>query len=70
MGDGECQGLVLLVQVSFAPRQLLHAARMRVIHPRSGQELVLEAPLPDDFEQALERLEIAKPQELPSMAQK
>ena len=58
------------MQVSFAPRQLLHAARMRVTHPRTGRELVVEAPLPDDFEQALQRLGIAKPQELPSMIQK
>ena len=63
-------GHLFMQQVSFAPRQLLHAARMRVTHPRTGRELVLEAPLPDDFQQALERLGIAEPRELPSMTQK
>jgi 23S rRNA pseudouridine1911/1915/1917 synthase len=32
-----------------APRQLLHARRLGVIHPRTGAPLVVEAPLPPDW---------------------
>ena len=55
------------MQASFAPRQLLHAAQMRVTHPRTGLPLVLRAPLPEDFEQALGRVGIEKPQALPDL---
>ena len=34
-------------------RQALHAAKLRLIHPVSGEEMQFEAPLPDDL-QALE----------------
>jgi 23S rRNA pseudouridine1911/1915/1917 synthase len=32
-----------------AERQMLHAERLRIIHPRTGQPLVLQAPWPPDF---------------------
>lgn len=39
-----------------APRQMLHASRLAFVHPRTGRELALEAPLPEDFQDALARL--------------
>ena len=38
-------------------RQFLHARRLALRHPRTGERLELEAPLPDDLEQALASLE-------------
>ncbi len=38
-------------------RQFLHAARLAFRHPRTGERLELEAPLPDDLAQALAELE-------------
>lgn len=38
------------------PRQALHAWRLAFVHPVSGVELELEAPLPDDLEALLEAL--------------
>jgi 23S rRNA pseudouridine1911/1915/1917 synthase len=37
----------------LAPRQLLHAWRLSVIHPLTKKTLVATAPLPDDFTKAL-----------------
>jgi len=37
-------------------RQALHAARLRLEHPRTGEPLVLEAPLPDDLRRLIEAL--------------
>jgi 23S rRNA pseudouridine1911/1915/1917 synthase len=37
-------------------RQALHAARLRFTHPRSGQVIAAEAPLPPDFEKTLAAL--------------
>ena len=36
--------------------QCLHARRLRLIHPRTGQELTLECPLPEYFLEILARL--------------
>lgn len=36
-----------------APRQLLHARSLTFRHPSTGNETVTEAPLPDDFQDAL-----------------
>jgi len=33
--------------------QLLHAWQLHLVHPRTGEEMVFEAPLPDDFEHVL-----------------
>lgn len=38
------------------PRPMLHAARLELRHPRSGERLTFEAPLPEDFRGWLERL--------------
>jgi 23S rRNA pseudouridine1911/1915/1917 synthase len=39
-----------------APRQMLHAARLSFIHPRSGKRLAFEAARPADFEEMLRAL--------------
>ncbi len=39
-----------------APRQMLHAAQLAFVHPRSGRALKLEAPAPADFLDALAAL--------------
>src|SRR5438874_7125088 len=36
-----------------APRQLLHAHKLKFTHPRTGRKLALEAPWPADFQEAL-----------------
>lgn len=36
--------------------QCLHACALRFVHPRSGQEMALSAPLPDEFRAVLSRL--------------
>jgi 23S rRNA pseudouridine1911/1915/1917 synthase len=38
------------------PRQLLHASRLRCVHPVTGQELDIEAPLWPDFLSVLHAL--------------
>ena len=35
------------------PRQALHAARLELIHPRTGQTLVVESPIPSDIAELL-----------------
>ncbi len=42
-------------QAAF-PRQALHASGLTFVHPGTGARLRVEAPLPDDFRLALERL--------------
>ena len=37
-------------------RQALHAHRLAIAHPTSGQAMQFEAPVPADFEQTLEAL--------------
>ncbi len=41
-----------------APRQMLHAWKLSLRHPRSGKELVFEAPWPSDFATALAALRV------------
>jgi 23S rRNA pseudouridine1911/1915/1917 synthase len=38
-------------------RQLLHARRLGVTHPRTGEPLTWEAPLPEDFQEVLDKME-------------
>lgn len=35
--------------VSSAPRQMLHARKLKILHPSSNRPLVFEAPVPEDF---------------------
>lgn len=39
-----------------APRQMLHAHRLAFLHPRTGQRVAFEAPLPQDVVEVLGRL--------------
>jgi 23S rRNA pseudouridine1911/1915/1917 synthase len=38
------------------PRQALHAARLALVHPVTGQTMSWHSPLPDDLHTLLERL--------------
>ncbi len=40
---------------SVCPRQALHAATLGFIHPRTGEDMEFEAPLPDDMQQLVEK---------------
>lgn len=40
---------------NICPRQALHAQTLGFIHPRTGEEMMFEAPLPDDMEQLLNK---------------
>lgn len=40
----------------LAPRLLLHAFKLAFPHPTTGEEVGFEAPLPEDFTEALEAL--------------
>ena len=42
-------------------RPALHAARLAFAHPRTGERLSFEAPLPADMEEVLARLRAASP---------
>ena len=42
------------------PRQMLHARRLGFPHPRTGEPVAAEAPIPDDFQAALEALRARK----------
>ncbi|MBN1205841.1 MAG: RluA family pseudouridine synthase [Myxococcaceae bacterium] len=44
-----------------APRCLLHAQALELAHPRTGQPLRLEAPLPEDLRRFFERARITAP---------
>ena len=48
--------------VSYFPRQALHAFRLGLIHPTTGDEMEWEAPVPDDFAALLARANIALPE--------
>lgn len=39
--------------VARASRQLLHATRLKLVHPVSGEEMIFEVPLPQDMQLAL-----------------
>jgi 23S rRNA pseudouridine1911/1915/1917 synthase len=38
-----------------APRPMLHARKLTLIHPGSGEEMSFEAPLPDDMQAIIDR---------------
>ncbi|MCX7044022.1 MAG: RluA family pseudouridine synthase [Candidatus Sumerlaeota bacterium] len=39
-----------------APRQMLHAFRLTLTHPRTGKEMTFEAPPPEDFQRIIDHL--------------
>jgi 23S rRNA pseudouridine1911/1915/1917 synthase len=42
--------------LQMMPRQALHARVLGFIHPRTGEKMHFESPLPDDFQQLLDSL--------------
>jgi 23S rRNA pseudouridine1911/1915/1917 synthase len=54
-GNRQNQRLAEIAHYS-APRQMLHAGRLAFKHPRSGKRVQFEAPLPEDFKEALSAL--------------
>ncbi len=44
-----------------APRHMLHATRLRLLHPRDGHPCVFEAPPPSDYQEYLQRLRSPPP---------
>jgi 23S rRNA pseudouridine1911/1915/1917 synthase len=44
----------------LAPRQMLHARRLGFPHPRTGEKVSAESPVPEDFEKILSGLRAAK----------
>jgi 23S rRNA pseudouridine1911/1915/1917 synthase len=44
----------------LAPRQMLHARRLGFPHPRTGEQVSAQSPLPEDFEKALSALRSRK----------
>lgn len=44
-----------------APRQLLHASRVRCVHPETGQPIAISSPLAADFAAYVESLHLAPP---------
>ncbi|MCA8917845.1 MAG: RluA family pseudouridine synthase [Planctomycetes bacterium] len=51
-------------------RQALHAARLEFEHPRTGERVSFEAPLPDDIQRALDALLESRPPNKPEDAGK
>ena len=47
----------LLEALAALGRQALHAARLKLAHPRTGREMSFEAPLPHDMQRVLAALE-------------
>ncbi len=47
----------LAAELSAFPRQALHAARLKLLHPVTGREMAWEAPLPADMQRLLAALE-------------
>jgi 23S rRNA pseudouridine1911/1915/1917 synthase len=41
------------------PRQALHATRLALDHPVTGERMQFDSPLPDDMEELLERIDEA-----------
>lgn len=39
----------------ICPRQALHAQTLGFVHPRTGEEMIFEAPLPDDMKQLIDK---------------
>jgi 23S rRNA pseudouridine1911/1915/1917 synthase len=63
LGDGLYGGPMYTSDVESAPigRPMLHAARLALVHPKTGEKLEITAPLPDDFVRLAGRLGLAVP---------
>lgn len=47
-------------------RQMLHARRLSLTHPRTGERMVFDAPLPEDFQGILDQLRLEQPNRVTS----
>jgi 23S rRNA pseudouridine1911/1915/1917 synthase len=54
-GSRQNQHLTDLTRYS-APRQMLHASRISLTHPHTGRRKTIEAPWPEDFQEAITEL--------------
>jgi hypothetical protein len=43
--------------LDLCPRQVLHAKKLAINHPRTGQRMEFSAPLPDDIRSLLKQLQ-------------
>jgi 23S rRNA pseudouridine1911/1915/1917 synthase len=59
LGDGTYGGARSTLS---APRPMLHAAKLQLVHPATGDEMEFEAPLPDDFLAVLAQCEEEVPE--------
>lgn len=55
LGHPICGDLLYGYASTLIDRQALHAGSLRFIHPRSGGEVFLDAPLPEDMRKAIEK---------------
>ena len=46
----------LFTALKSVPRQMLHAWRLGLIHPHSGERMTFESPIPEDMEAVIEKL--------------
>jgi 23S rRNA pseudouridine1911/1915/1917 synthase len=60
LGDSVYRPKGLSPPVVEAPRQMLHARRLGFAHPRTGELVRAESPLPEDFANVLARLRVKK----------
>ena len=47
----------LFTALKSVPRQMLHARRLGLIHPHSGERMTFESPIPQDMTELMEKLE-------------
>lgn len=56
LGHPVCGDLLYGSPSPLIDRQALHAEKLSFIHPRNGKEIILEVPLAEDIQKALDRL--------------
>jgi 23S rRNA pseudouridine1911/1915/1917 synthase len=52
--SGESSSMV--ARLKAVPRQMLHAWRLRLTHPDTGEIMTFESPIPTDMETVIEKL--------------
>lgn len=57
LGDSKYGGDVeLLRKIKIKPRVMLHAASITVTHPKTGETMTFESPMPDDFSKSVQKI--------------
>jgi 23S rRNA pseudouridine1911/1915/1917 synthase len=54
--DRHCRDKAVADLLNSAPRQMLHARRLELDHPVSGERMVFDSPLPDDMSGLIDAL--------------